>query len=322
MHFLRMFEAQPRDLDAARRWESSKIKHGVERMRIDPNNPASRTVVTARPDSIDADKDPVGARARAFRNVMEAYVAYMAALSRAVVPGMMTQEQITAYAAAGAPELPPGIAWANVDQPAREAVLLMTGYGGNEGVGLNYRDIPDLYERFMRSIQEVASQAMTTRGKSLRLPSADASTLPSPAWSPEMFMAQATRAMSEYAEAMVKKDYEKQRELKTESRQRRDAMRQAADIKKGQAVQKAVSKFEGMDVESFMTGKPTAQEQKQVSEIWGFDEPGLSSAQSTAVVEETGSSGTLDPGAVASAFDFEFNPRGGRFPSRRSTRGR
>ena len=102
-------------------------------------------------------------RANAFVNMMEAYICYVTGLVKLVVPEGHGQE---AGPLPDAPQLPPGVAWAEVTPRVMEALRMMEG-AGTHVFGLDVEYQPEMRADYRGEIRAFAEASLKTRGLSI-----------------------------------------------------------------------------------------------------------------------------------------------------------
>jgi hypothetical protein len=105
--------------------------------------------------------DVVEVRARAFSNVMDAYLVYLTALVKTVVP--LTLPHVDPSAVPEAPKLPKGYGWAEVAGAVEKAKQLMAT-AGRSIFGINSTYHPERYADYIETIGAWADVSLELRG--------------------------------------------------------------------------------------------------------------------------------------------------------------
>ena len=266
-------------------------------------------------------------RARAFKNVMEAYLTLVLALSRSTELGFMDEATRAKLRANDVPDLPAGLKWMDVTDRIRSAQREMIKYGSDGGqltVGLNTRDLPDFYDAFRTTVAAVADEALRTRGDISLALMADTgfNDLPNPGRDPTAFMVAAQRALTEWARLTENEKREKKYAADRARQEQRKSMRNAPresgakQAESSAAMQEAFSSLRaagklGGGIAPGFEFMGTPQGAPEPVPKQGTGTPPLSEVDDTVV----------EAGEVAGAFNFNFNPRPLR-PLSRSQRGR
>lgn len=326
-HFDNLFSLGPRDprdtQKAAAWWSNKRITLGYERGAADPYTH----------EAFVFGDVAVNMRARAFKNVMDAYLTLVLALARSVEPGFMDEATRQKFREEGAPELPAAFTWMDVTDRIRQAQRSMEAYGGSGGqlsVGLNYQDMPGFYDAFIAAVRGVADEALRTRGdisKAL-LTETGYEGIANPARDPTSFMAAAQRALSDWGKASVaerrQKKYDAERQRKQQYKALRDAPRRESS-RKGAPQPNLASAF------ADLLGKGFTPEASAGFEFGGEPTPAPAPETRREAPKSTGPAspfevddtlvGAENLADAFAAFDFNANPRSTRrLP--RSPRGR
>jgi len=326
-HFDNVFSLGPRDprdtQKAAAWWSNKRITLGFERGAADPYTH----------EAFVFGDVAVTLRAKAFKNVMDAYLTLVLALARSVEPGFMDETTRQAFREAGAPELPAALKWMDVTDRIRQAQRSMEVYGSAGGqltVGLNYQDLPGFYDAFVTAVRNVADEALRTRGdisKAL-LTETGYEGIANPARDPISFMSAAQRALSDWGKKSVaerrQQKYDAERQRKEQFKRLKDAPRRESS-RQGAPQPNLVGAFEDMLRKGFPQEAGTgfdfgAAPQPTPAKVPAQEAPQSTGFASIFEVEDTvvGAEGVAD---AFSAFDFNSNPRSTRrLP--RSPRGR
>ena len=147
------------------------MRDGKERAVLNPANTRySRTPTTAiianwqATQGIQEISLPVlYVKANAFVNMMDAYICYITALVKLVVPEGHGQE---AAPPPDAPELPPGFAWAEVKPRVLKAMRMMEDAGAYV-FGLDEEYHPVFRADYLAAVRTLAEESLKTRGLSV-----------------------------------------------------------------------------------------------------------------------------------------------------------
>jgi hypothetical protein len=318
-HFRRMWETGPIREDLATAWRFNKrITIGYEAHR---DARMGRTIADPKThEAFTHDDIAVAMRARAFKNVMEAYITLVLALTRSTELGFMDEATRAKYRAEGAPDLPAGLKWMDVTDRVRSAQRYMNTYGSDGGqltVGLNTRAMPGFYDAFRTTVAAIADEALRTRGDVSQALMAETGFpgIPNPGRDPVAFMSAAQHELTEWGKLTEKEKREKiyaaEEVAKKQRKSMRDAPREGGQkqAESSAAMQEAFSQLRaagklGASVEPGFEFAGTPQVAPEPVPVQSTGFPSMFEVDDTVV----------EAGDVASAFNF--NPR----PSRRLPR--
>lgn len=99
-------------------------------------------------------------RARAFENVVEAYLLYVTALTKLAGPPAGPAVEVSA----DAPKLPAGLAWLPVEREVFAARDMMKAAAGAQGFGIDAKLHPDFYNDYIETVESYADVSLEDRG--------------------------------------------------------------------------------------------------------------------------------------------------------------